>query len=256
MKLQRWDLSIIGGALLLFILICASFFLYAQWELKRFNQSLPEVPTVGTTAPPEQTRQEGTQTAALPVSETSRGTAELDNTQTESDTPGTNAAGLAEIAAVTEELPSAPIDEASYLFLEETSRDLPKPEEFFMETEQEVPYNVAKVQAGFDDYNAYLETDPAYAYQRLDDAFREQYGDSPDVDILVETFSRFNDGTATIDDAIDNASAFVRLMHSVAVPDEGIQIVANHLEFLHEIKQLALEEGATIQLRYIVRSGE
>lgn len=241
MRLRRQNLGIIGGALLLAVLICAGFFVYERWELKRFNASLPEVPPVDTTGTSERTRQERTQTAALSVSETSRWTAESDNTETD-------AAGLAEIAAVAEEPPSAPLDESPYLFIEETDRDLLEPEDF-MESEPEVPYDMAKVQAGFDDYNAYLETDPGYAYQRLDDAFREQYGDSPDVDILVETFTRFNDGTATIDDAIDNASAFLRLMHGLVAP-EGVQIVADHLAYLHEIKQLALEEGATIQLNY------
>ena len=240
MRLRRQNLGIICGALLA-VLICAGFFVYERWELKRFNASLPEVPSVDTAGPSERTRQERTQTTALSVSETSRWTAESDNAETD-------AAGLAEIASVAEELPSAPLDEPPYLFIEETDRDLLEPEDF-MESEPEVPYDMAKVQAGFDDYNAYLETDPGYAYQRLDDAFREQYGDSPDVDILVETFSRFNDGTATIDDAIDNASAFLRLMHGLVAP-EGMQIVADHLAYLHEIKQLALEEGATIQLNY------
>lgn len=247
MKFLRQNLSIIGCALLLTVLICAGFLRYAAWELKRFNASLPEVPTVDTLASSEWTRQERTQTAALSVAETSRGTAESDNTET-------GAADLVEIADVIEEPPSEPIDEARALFHEETDWDLSELEDF-METEQEVPYDMAKVQAGFDDYNAYLETDPAYAYQRLDEAFREQYGDSSDVNILVETFRRFDDGTATIDDAIDNASAFVRLMHNLVAP-EGIQIVADHLEFLLEIKQLALEEGATIRLNYRARSGE
>lgn len=253
MKLLRQNLSIIGCALLLTVLICAGFLRYAEWELKRFNASLPEVPTVDTPASSEWAQQERTQTAALSVSETSRGIAESDNTETD-------AASLVEIAAVTEEPPSEPIDEAHTLFPEETDWDLLESEDF-MENEQEVPYDMAKVQAGFDDYNAYLATDPAYAYQRLDEAFREQYGDSPDVNILVETFRRFDDGTATIDDAIDNASAFVRLMHNLVTPEgiqlvapEGIQIVADHLEFLLEIKQLALEEGATIRLNYRARN--
>ena len=117
-----------------------------------------------------------------------------------------------------------------------------------------MPYDMAKVEAGFADYNAYLATDPAYAYQRLDAAWREQFGDFPDVDILVETVRRGNAGTATIDDAIANAEALLRLMPGLVIP-EGIQVVADHLEYLKS-RKLALEEGTLDQFNWTPRIGE
>ena len=110
-------------------------------------------------------------------------------------------------------------------------------------TEPEVPYDVEVVKAGFADYNAYLETDPERAYQCLDDAFREQYGDDPDVDILVQHIRKCNDGVETVDGAIKNSEAMVRLVSKLPTPPEAIEAINLHLEYLKEMKRKAREAG-------------
>ena len=246
------DLKRIAGISILVILVCAGIFIYVEWEIKRFDASLPEVPS-GDTAPnsaalSESTHQEVPQPPAASVSESSLLKAEPEG-------PGTDSARSAETFSVVEEPQSEFAENALDLFLQETETVPVEPAEEFTQGQPEEPYDMAKVEAGFADYNAYLATNPAYAYQRLDEAWREQWGDSPDVDILVETVWRGNEGTATIDDAIANAEALLRLMPGIVVP-EGIQVVADHLEYLRESKQLALEEGAILQFSYTSQIGE
>ena len=245
------DLKRIAGISILVILVCAGIFIYVEWEIKRFDASLPEVPSVDTApnaaALSESPQQEVPQPPAASVSESPLLTAP--------EGRETDSAISAETFSVVEEPPSEFTGTALDLFLEETETAPVEPEEEFTQGQPEEPYDMAKVEAGFADYNAYLATNPAYAYQRLDAAWREQWGDSPDVDILVETVRRGNAGTATIDDAIASTEALLRLMPGIVIP-EGIQVVADHLAYLKESKQLALEEGAILQFSYTPRIGE
>ena len=246
------DLKRIAGISILVILVCAGIFIYVEWEIKRFDASLPEVPS-GDTAPnaaalSESPQQEVPQPSAASVSESPLLKAAPEG-------QGTDSARSTETFSVVEEPPSEFAGNARDLFLEETETVPVEPEEEFTQGQPEVPYDMAKVEAGFADYNAYLATNPAYAYQRLDAAWREQFGDFPDVDILVETVRRGNAGTATIDDAIANTEALLRLMPGLVVP-EGIQVVADHLEYLKESKQRALEEGVIVIFNWTPRIGE
>lgn len=246
------DVKWIAGFSITVILVCAGFFIYVEWEIKRFDASLPRVPTVDTApnsaALPESTRQEVPQPPTASVSESPL-------LKAAPEVPGTDYEKSAEPFSVAEESQPELAENALDLFLEETETVPVEPAEEFAHGQPEVPYDMAKVEAGFADYNAYLATNPAYAYQRLDEAWREQLGDSPDVDILVETVRRGNEGTATIDDAIANAEALLRLMPGLVVP-EGIQVVADHLESLKESKRLALEEGVILQFSWTPRIGE
>ena len=246
------DLKRIAGISILVILVCAGIFIYVEWEIKRFDASLPEVPSVDTApnaaALSESPHQEVPQPPAASVSDSPLLTAAPEG-------PGTDSARSAEPFSVVEEPPSEFAGNALDLFLEETETVPVEPEEEFTQEQPEEPYDMAKVEAGFADYNAYLATNPGYAYQRLDAAWREQWGDSPDVDILVETVRRGNAGTATIDDAIASTEALLRLMPGIVIP-EGIQVVADHLAYLKESKQLALEEGAIVQFSYTPQIGE
>ena len=245
------DLKRIAGISILVILVSAGIFIYVEWEIKRFDASLPEVPS-GDTAPnasalSESPQQEVPQPPAASVSESPLLKAAPEGT-------GTDSARSAETFSVVEEPQSEFTGNALDLFLEETETVPVESEEEFTPGQPEVPYDMAKVEAGFADYNAYLATNPAYAYQRLDAAWREQFGDFPDVDILVETVRRGNAGTATIDDAIANTEALLRLMPGLVVP-EGIQVVADHLEYLKS-RKLALEEGTLDQFNWTPRIGE
>lgn len=112
----------------------------------------------------------------------------------------------------------------------------------FTDVSDQFPYNMQIVKAGFEDYNTYLNTDPEYAYQRLDDAFREQFGDDPDVDILVESIRHYNKGPVPVSMAIRFMEAELRLISKFNFP-EPIEQLKNSLELLHEYKQYGLESG-------------
>ena len=246
MKSQN-SLQALGWATVVVLLLSAGIFLYSQWDLKRFQESLPEVPTTDTAAQDTPNAKGVTEELAdsepIPVV-----------THPSDATPDSIAE--TKVAAV-EDFPESPGDAPLALFeplVEENDGDTLPEEGDIAEASDGLSYDVEIVKAGFDDYNAYLDTDPAYAYQRLDDAFREQYGDSADVDILVETVQRSNEGTGTIDDAIANAEAFLRLIPP-SVPPENVQEVVEQVAYLKELRQLAADEGIEIPFQQTYRFG-
>lgn len=237
MRIKSYNL--IGTASLLTALVCAGIFVYTQWDLKRFNESLPKVPIIDTTSEGTPMQQEqadpyAPQRTALSIFEKQSESDILDVSALPAETKSVDAEPQSELAA-----------ESLKMFLEDSAEETETGEAGALEEFSGIPFNVSKVKTGFEAYNAYLASDPAYAYQRLHDAFREQFGDSSDVDILVETIRRSNNGTETIDDAIARAEALLRLMPGVSPPG-GIQVVADHLKELKEAKKYAQETGFEI----------
>lgn len=244
---SRNSLQALGWATVVVLLLAAGIFLYSQWDLKRFQESLPEVPTMDTAA--QDTPNAKGVTEELADSEP------IPVVTHPSDATSDSIADT-KVAAV-EDFPESPSDAPLTLFeplVEEGDGDTLPEEGDIAEASDGLSYDVEIVKAGFNDYNAYLDTHPAYAYQRLDDAFREQYGDSADVDILVETVQRSNEGTGTIDDAIANAEAFLRLIPP-SVPPENVQEVVEQVAYLKELRQLAADEGIEIPFKQTYRFG-
>ena len=248
---SRNSLHALGWSAVVVVLLSVGIFLYSQWDLKRFNESLPEVPSMAT-AEKDSPNAEGVTEPVqvvmhLPDTESERRETDgVADTEVSSEISGSDDTVLAEFYD----------DDARALFeelVEESEVDTAS-EEGDVSDADRLPYDVEIVKAGFDDYNAYLNTAPAYAYQRLDDAFREQYGDFPDVDILVETIQRSNEGTGTIDDAIANAEAFLRLAQP-SVPPENVQEVVEQVTYLRELRQLAVDEGIEIPFQQTYRFG-
>ena len=245
------SLHALGWAAVVVVLLSGGIFLYSQWDLKRFNESLPEVPAMATAEKDSPNAKEGTEPVqvVMHLADTESERRETDGvaeTEVSSEIPGSDDTGLAEFHD----------DDGPALFeelVEESEVDTASEEGDVSEADR-LPYDVEIVKAGFDDYNAYLDTDPAYAYQRLDDAFREQYGDSSDVDVLIGTIQRSNEGTDTIDDAIANAEAFLRLMPP-SVPPESVQEVVEQVAYLKELRQLAADEGIEIPFQQTYRFG-
>ena len=244
---SRNSLQALGWATIVVLLLSAGIFLYSQWDLKRFQESLPEVPK--------------TDTAAQDTPNAKGVTEELADSEpipvvTHPSDATSNSIADTKVASV-EDFPESPSDAPLALFeplVEEGDGETLLEEGDVAEASDGLSYDVEIVKAGFDDYNAYLDTHPAYAYQRLDDAFREQYGDSADVDILVETVQRSNEGTGTIDDAIANAEAFLRLIPP-SVPPENVQEVVEQVAYLKELRQLAADEGIEIPFKQTYRFG-
>lgn len=244
---SRNSLQALGWATVVVLLLSAGIFLYSQWDLKRFQESLPEVPK--------------TDTAAQDTPNAKGVTEELADSEpipvvTHPSDATSDSIADTKVASV-EDFPESPSDAPLALFeplVEEGDGETLLEEGDVAEASDGLSYDVEIVKAGFDDYNAYLDTHPAYAYQRLDDAFREQYGDSADVDILVETVQRSNEGTGTIDDAIANAEAFLRLIPP-SVPPENVQEVVEQVAYLKELRQLAADEGIEIPFKQTYRFG-
>lgn len=239
--MKSMNLHVIFGGLILTALICTGFWLYTQWDTKRFEESLQipsvmEAPGEETTARQTEHPQEIAQTTKNAISSTPIREAKQETNKPDAATPA-ESPDVAEAAT-----DSAGMDSFFDQWLEQTTGDS-------TDVSQEVPYDMAIVKAGFDDYNAHLQSDPEYAYQRLDDAFREQYGDDPDVDILVETIRRGNNGTTTIDDAIKGMEAMERLVSKIS-PSEALESIQDAIEMLtiaKQMKQMAHEDGIDIE---------
>ena len=83
----------IGGGLVLIILTCAGMFLYAQWDLKRFKESLEDLPEVSPAAAPGTEKVANTHTEEPPPAETTapkpltQHNIELESTELGMDTP-------------------------------------------------------------------------------------------------------------------------------------------------------------------------
>lgn len=245
--MNTMNLRVIVGGLILTVLICTGFWLYTQWDTKRFEESLQipsvmEAPREETTARQTKHPQEIAETTENAISPTSMRDAEKETNKPDTAAPSesANVTGAAKDTAGTDSF----FDQ----WLEQTIGDS-------TDVSEEVPYDMAIVKAGFDDYNAHLQSDPEYAYQRLDDAFREQYGDDPDVDILVDTIKRGNSGPMAIDDAIKWMEAMMRLVSKIS-PPEALENIQDALEMLTIAKQMAQEDGIDIEYEGNFHIGE
>lgn len=240
-------LRVIVGGLILTVLICAGFWIYTQWDTKRFEESLQtpsvmEAPREETPARQTEHPREIAQTTENAISSTPMRDAEKETNKPDAAVPS-ESADVAEAAS-----DDADIDSFFDQWLAQTIGDS-------TDVSKEAPYDMAIVKAGFDDYNAHLQSDPEYAYQRLDDAFREQYGDDPDVDILVDTIKRGNSGPMAIDDAIKWMEAMMRLVSKIS-PPEALENIQDALEMLTIAKQMAQEDWIDIEYEGNFHIGE
>ncbi len=242
--MKSMNLRPIVAGLILTVLICAMFWLYTQWDTKRFKESL-QTPSVMETP-----RERTTASEVEHSQEIAQPTENITTATPMQDTEVETAAALPLESADVAEAPADGKGTDNFLdqWLEQSIGNS-------TDVSEEVPYDIEVVKAGFDDYNAYLQSDPEYAYQRLDDAFREQYGDDPDVDILVENIRRGNNGPTTIDDAIKGMEAMMRLVSKVS-PPEALESIQDALEMLTIAKQMAQEDGIDIEYEGNFHIGE
>ena len=231
--------------LILTILICSGIWIYTEWDLKQFNESLPELPTVEASREGPAHPQSGLRQASTDTAESARG--DISQLETDRLRVENENGEMAESATVVETQNAADVafDRVSADYSDETAvgqllqRDT-------TDVNPELPYDREIVKKGFDDYNDSLATNPEYAYQRLDDALREQFGDDPDVDILVEHTRRTNNGTTTLDSIIRNLEAQLRLLVKNNYP--GQQKLQDAFQFYRTTKQMVLETGVEIKI--------
>ena len=221
------------------ILLCTGIFLYSEWDLRQFKMALRE----SSTTVPYTQRTKDIEKAEAPSEPTVSPPLEVNSEDSQLPTGIENSGtDLNDASEFVERTSQADLD--FFVEHDEEVADDPRADAF-TEDAEDLLSDEEIITAGFDDYNASLSSDPEYAYQRLDDAFRTQYGDSPDVDIIIRSIRRSNEGTATINDAIENTEAFLRLASQIS-PEEGLQPIKAHLDTLRETRQLALEEGTEL----------
>lgn len=242
---MQYNLKVISWTFVLTVLFCAGIFLYTRWDLQRFEASLGEIPTPRNSQEVISQREITTHEHADYTAPA--GTVDLKHFEEK----------VLEVDVPEMEMPAALPVETDMSLMEYDLQELSLSEvELAEEVLAEVPlegvdWTQAKM-AGRD-YNDFIETDPKYAYARLADGFREMYGDHPEIDVIVETIKRANQQTMKVDDAIQMAEAFLRIM-----PEEAhgsIDMLSAQLEMLQELKTLELY-GDKVEIRYDIEVGE
>ena len=244
------NLKPLMGASTLTVLICIGFWLYTRWDTQRFVESLPKAPVVQTetteTAPAQQaaspygaTRTTENTVMEDPVRNTGLEDPEDDATEQEIGTAVAvgNRAETADLYAFFEE------------FLEETAVDTITSGDF-TNVAQDASYDQALVAAAFADYNVYLKTDPEYAYQRLEEAFREQYNDDPDVSGFVEAIRKSSEGPLTMNEWVQSTELMMRFFSKTSSP-EVLKRFENHFQTV--MKELESGTSVIYTVNFIIR---
>lgn len=160
---RNYTISVIGGALGLLLVICGGFVLYEHWARQRFDASLPPAPQENTENLDR--RPPSSVTTAKPDTQSEQGMPAPDIDAVEPDAPETQ----------TEE--SAALDDALLDMFEEQA--------------------LSALRESVD------ITDEELNNEELVAAIEEEYGHSPEVDVVSDVMGRIQTGTATLDDLID-----------------------------------------------------
>lgn len=216
----------LGVAFILTVLACVGIFLYSRWDYQRFVDSLGEVPEV----PPEIVSQQTQPISILMDEPESSQEQMLEPTEVE-------------IGIVTPE--SEPLMsemETAELTLTEFMSFLDEPDEL------EVSSLSDNQLSDPEPINVQNENICAESDHRMDPAaLRNRYGDSPDVEILIEVNRLIDAGVATTDDMIDREEARLRLLSEDDYRNRQEAMYA--LENLYQIKK-DIEAGIVTKTVY------
>ena len=209
----QYILKVTGGALILWILICAGFSAYLQWDLRRFKASLEEVSEL--TIAPE------------PASPRDIATTERSGHVTPSMTVETE-----RLEYQMSELNGLDM-EPEELWLDETDMwDFDWAIDGLLLSEVELPDHVSDEPVEGVAYT-HLKRD----ISSFPDLLKAAYGDSEEVDVVAEMLTRSEAGTATADDAISIAEALLRI-----IPEDQYENRRSVMKFLeggHELRRHA-----------------
>jgi len=200
----------------LWILIGAGFFVYSEWDLRRFKASLEELPALAIS--PE------------PVSLRDIATAERSGHPTPSMTVETERLEyqMSELNGLDMEPEELWLDETdTWEFDWEIGEFLP--------SEVELPDLVSDEPVEGISYT-HLKRD----ISSFPDLLKAAYGDSEDVDVVAEVLTRSEAGTATRDDAISIAEALLRI-----IPEDQYENRRSVMKFLEDEYELRRHEEST-----------
>ena len=234
----RYNLNVIGGAILLTVLFCAGIFFYARWDHQRFVERLPQAPKFD--VPSEPVKQREFATTEIPAQTPPSATVDFKGLEGHHIEPEVPDMERAEVQLEETDLP-----------FEETTLPSPNSEVVPSLSTVELPkaleetpveaVDFRETRDAWQEYNNFLTTDPDYAYAQLAEGFQKMYGDHPEIDIIVENIKRANEGALTVDDAIALMTANLKIMP--ADQTFVIEQLSEQLEVLHELKAFESEDG-------------
>ena len=240
----QYYIKVLGFASILTILICAGIFFYTRWDNQRFVAQLPKAPQFEVS--PELMQQRALISRERTEQETPPVSVDFQSLEGQSVTPDVPDIEIGEVlfeeAYIPEDDPAMEYLSLSMVELPEAFPDSPVEGIEFTETK-----------AAWQAYNDFLATHPDYAYERLDEGFREMYGDRPEVDTLVDVIRKANAGALTVDDAIDMVTATLSVMP--ADQTEVIEGLSAQLEMFEELKKLQAD-GEDVKVIFNFKIGE
>ena len=193
---RNYTISVIGGALGLLLVICGGFVLYEHWARQRFDASLPPAP------------QENTEN--LDRQPPSSVTTAKPETQSQQEMPSPDIEMEEANAHETQTEDSAALDDALLDMFEEQA--------------------LSALRESVDITDAELNNEELIA------AIEEEYGHSPEVDVMSDVMDKIQTGTATLDNLIDMTEVSI----AIAPGDsQGVQQVLAAL-------RAARDSGATV----------
>ena len=207
---RNYTISVIGGALGLLLIICGGFVLYEHWARQQFDASLPPAPQTVITENTENFDRQppSSVTTAKP------------DTQSEQELPVPN------IEAVKPDTPETQTEETAVL------------DGALLDMFEEQALSALRESVDI--------TDEELNNEELVEAIEEEYGHSPEVDVVSDVMDRIQTGTATLDDLIDMTEA------SIAIAPGDWQPISQLLEMLRVAKH---NGGATVMMLKNVPGG-
>ena len=206
---RNYTISVIGGALGLLLVICGGFVLYEHWARQQFDASLPPAPQTVITENTENLDKQPPSSVTTAKPET-LSQQEMPSPDIEMEEPDAPEIQTAETAA---------LDDALLDMFEEQA--------------------LSALRESVD------ITDEELNNEELVEAIEEEYGHSPEVDVMSDVMDKIQTGTATLDDLIDMIEV------SIAIAPGGSQGGQQVLEIL----RAALDSGATVMLLKNVPGG-
>ena len=202
---RNYTISVIGGAVGLLLVICGGFVLYEHWARQRFDASLPPAP------------QENTEN--LDRRPPSSVTTAKPDTQSQQEMPTPN------IDAVEPDTPETQTEESAVL------------DDALLDMFEEQALSALRESVDI--------TDEELNNEELVQAIEEEYGHSPEVDVVSDVMDRIQTDTATLDDLVDMIEVSITIAPGNS---QGVQQVLAAL-------RAARDSGATVMMLKNVPGG-
>lgn len=217
----------IGGVLVLIILTCAGIFLYARWDLKRFKESLEDLPEVSPAAAPRIEKVTNTHTEEPPPAETAASKPlKQHNMELESDGLETETPSLETLDSLIDGLALSEIEPSEVEIVDVQGENL--------EEEVDSGTSLASLVSSLEHGNVDIGS-----------------GSPEDLATVVEMLKRAAKGPMAVDDLITMIEAWLRIQpdtpHMQSEINETRYTLTNMLSWLRAEKEKSLQSGKEIK---------